>query len=959
MTTMRIAFPFLMLLANLAAQEAGVPYDDRDFLQKEILGKIRARSIGPANYGGRILDFAVDAANPSTYFVATASGGVFRTTNRGQTFAPIFDDQNVTSIGDIAVAPSNAQMVWVGTGEANNQRSSYWGDGIYKSADGGKTWKHMGLRGTDHIGRIAIHPRNPDIVYVAALGALYTPNKERGLYRTRDGGKTWTCVKQLGEDVGFVDVAIDPVNSEQIYASSYERRRRAWNISYGGQGSAIWKSDDAGDTWKRLEGGLPSGEIGRIGLDAFLGGEGITYAVVENLNPAPTGRGVERPTSDGEPEQAPIRRDNDPDVLDADRDERDAVPQAQDRAQGSRRRVIGSEVYRTNDGGVTWTRTGAAGGSPNYYYGQIRVDPTDAEKVYVLGVQAQASSDGGKTWRSNLGTGLHVDHHALWIDPKDGNHMLLGNDGGFGESYDGGKHWDFLNDLAIGQFYAIGVDNRDPYWVYGGLQDNGTWGIPVRSTTTSGLTRADAKRINGGDGFYVCVDPTDPNIVYSESQFGGVGRQDLRTGANRSIKPAADRGMPPARFNWMTPILISPHDPRTIYVCSQYVHRSRNRGDRFETISQDLTTADKEKLAGNVPHCTITTIDESPRTAGKLLVGTDDGKVWLTKNGGALWEDLGKRFTGLPMALWVSRVHWSPHDAQIAYVSFTGYREDHRKPYLFITTDGGETWRSIVNDLPESPINVVREHPRNHNVIFVGQENGLRVSIDGGTSWQTLAGGMPAALPVHDLVVHPREADLVVGTHGRGIWIFDIAVLEEANAAITSQAITLAPARNGWLLRSAPNHGFRGARNWVARNPELNPVFRYVLSQDADSQVKIEVLDAAEKVLFTTNGSSKAGLQEIVWNPRGAGGPGGGRGGNRGAGAGQGGAGRGSAPQVAAGQYRLRVTLGETKLERTFKVNVGPDYAPGFQFGTDEEEDGDEEVDGEERAEREALRRDR
>ena len=922
-TTMNPVLAASLLTATLFAQT--VEPQDKSFLDKDFFGRIKARSIGPVNFGGRIVDFAVDEARTSTFYAATGSGGIWKTVNNGTTWAPVFDAQPYQSIGDIAIAPSDPKVLYAGTGEANNQRSSYWGNGVYKTEDSGKTWKHTGLAGTDHIGRIVVHPRNPEIAYVAAAGALYTPNKERGLYRTKNGGKSWELVKFISEDVGFIDVALDWNEPQNVYAVSYERRRRAWNIDFGGPGSGLWKSADGGDTWTRVGGGLPTGEIGRIGIDVYRSNPKILFAVVENLNPAPANTGEQRPVSDGEPESANIRRDRDP----WHGEPWDGLGEVQDRAQDSRRRIVGGEVYRSADAGKTWQKAGTAGGSPAYYYGQIRVDPLNDQRVYVLSVPAMASEDGGKTWRNNLHNGLHVDNHALWISPKNSDHMLLGNDGGLALSYDRGKHWDAMNDLPIGQFYAIGVDMQTPYRIYGGLQDNGTWGIPSRASVSSGLTRDDAYRINGGDGFYVCVDPTDANVIYSESQFGGMSRQNRATGEFRSIKPQAERGSPALRWNWMTPILISPQAPHTIYVASQYVHRSRNRGNTWETISPDLTTADKDKLKGNVPHCTITTLDESPRRSGWLYAGTDDGRVWSTKDGGGHWTELTGRFSGVPAGLWVSRVHCSPHEANVAYVAFTGYREDHRKPHLFVTVDAGESWKSIVNNLPESPINVVREHPRNRNVLFVGQEHGLQCSLDAGAAWHPLHGDMPA-VAVHDLVVHPREMDLVVGTHGRGIYVFDIACLEEADAALSSRPISVFRPRDGWLLRNGPSRGSTGARNWVARNPELGAAFSYFLNEDVDGQVTVEVLDSAGKVLSTQRGSTKAGLQTVVWNPRGGGGGRGGFGGG-----GRGGRQGGGAPAIGAGQYLMRITHGQTKVEHPFRIQAAPDYAPGFGFGED------------------------
>ena len=495
-------------------------------------------------------------------------------------------------------------------------------------------------------------------------------------------------------------------------------------------------------------------------------------------------------------------------------------------------------------------------------------------------------------------------------------------------TWDGGATWDYHNDLPIGQFYAIGVDNRDPYWIYGGTQDNGTWGIPSRGATMRGLAKADAARVNGGDGFYVCVDPTDPNTIYSESQFGSISRLDLATGERKRIKPRAERGSPKLRFNWMSPILISPHNPFTVYFGSQYLHRSRSRGDRWDTISPDLSTNDAEKIAGNVPHCTITTISESPLAEGLLWVGTDDGRVWQTKNGGGRWTDLSDRFPELPKPLWVSRVEASPSNPDVAYVTFTGYREDLREPYLYLTTDGGETFRSIANDLPTAPINVVREHPRNPDLLFVGNESGVQVSLDAGATWHPLGTGLPTN-PVHDLLVHPRESDLVIGTHGRGLYLLDITALEEMSGNALLGAFQVFPPRDGRLLPRGFSNGYRGARGWRAANPELGAVFRYFLNQDSDDPVTVTVLDATGQELFQRDGGRTAGLHELVWNPRGA---------RRGRG-GFGGFGRNARPRPGPGQYLVRIEHGGATVEHPFWIHGSPGMAELFFSDLDETEE--------------------
>ena len=515
----------IAVLATGVAVDQVAGQSDSEFLRERILDQLRWRNVGPVNFGGRVVDFAVDPRRSSTFYVATATGGLWKTRNNGTTFQSIFDQTAALSIGDIALAPSNPDVVYVATGEANNQRSSYWGNGVYRSDDGGTTFRHLGLDRTEHIGRIVVHPTDPDRVWVAALGALYTASPDRGLYRTTDGGKTWKCVKSIDDDVGFVDVAIDPSNPDVVFAASYERRRRAHHFDGAGPGSAIWKSTDGGDQWDKLGGGLPTGEIGRIGLAVFPGNSKVVYALIENANPR-TSRSRSS-SSDSDDARRPERRDPAP-----------GAPQ-------NRRRTVGGELYRSDDGGETWKKRNrrAVGGSPHYYYGQVRVSPTDDQRLYVLGVRVSTSGDGGKTWKS-IARNLHSDHHALWIDPTNPDRILLGNDGGPALSHDGGATWDYFNNLPLGQFYAVGVDNRDPYWIYGGTQDNGTWGTPTRAPSRRGLRKRHAARVSGGDGFYACVDPEDPNVIYSESQFGMLLRTNLATGAVKRIRPRANAAAP-------------------------------------------------------------------------------------------------------------------------------------------------------------------------------------------------------------------------------------------------------------------------------------------------------------------------------------------------------------------------------------------------------------------------------
>jgi len=953
-----------LVLVLSAASQLAAQSSDQDHLQKNVFAQLRWLELGPVATGGRIVDLAVHPQNRNIWWVAAASGGIWKTTNNGISFQPQFQSEYSISIGDLAVAPSAPDTLYVGTGEANNQRSSYWGDGVYKSTDGGATWTHVGLEGTEHIGRIAVHPQNADVVFVAALGALYSGNADRGLYRTRNGGQTWQCVQHLGPDVGFVDVAIDPRHPDTVYAASYERRRRAWNFTEGGQGSRIWKSTDGGDSWTRLDGGLPQGVLGRIGLELFAGDPKTLYACIENLNPA-TAAPASEPKGDGNGATAEnARKEAVPDAetladpLAA--AEFRAAAEEQEGERAPRGKIVGGEVWRSDDAGATWRKTNTApiGGDPGYYYGQIRTSPVDANTVYVLSVPVYKSTDAGKTWtpgqRGGGGGGgggggnrtfagsLHSDHHALWIDPRDDQHAILGNDGGLAITFDGGKAWDHVARLPIAQFYTVAVDMAQPYRIYGGLQDNGTWGFPSRGRYSNGIAATDAFRVDGGDGFCVACDSSDPDVVYSESQFGGMSRQNLRTGERKGIKPRADKGSQPLRFNWMTPIVLSPHAPQTVYVGTQFVHRSRNRGDSWTTISPDLTTNDAEKKKGNVPHCTITTIAESPQREGMLWAGTDDGRVWLTRDGGAHWVDVCERFPESTRGLWVSRVEASPQDADTAFVAFTGYREDRREPLLFRTDDGGETFRSISNDLPQEPVNVVRQHPHNAHVLLVGTEMGCYVSVDDGSSWHKLGGNLPR-VAVHDLVVHPRDRHVVVATHGRGMWVLDGRAFDSIDEQVLAQEFAVLPPSDGALLQRGYGQGSLGARSWSVANPFTAATFRFLLAHDDARKVNVQVLDAAGNQLFTEDVEGSAGYHEVAWQARGGfggfgggfGGRGGGRGGPRG------------------GQFAVQIALGDQKRTLPFRIVDlrGPRSAIGGTPGIGEESE--EEAAVEERSEEE------
>jgi len=914
----RIITATLLLAFTVAAQTTDA----------EMAGALKWRSIGPAVMSGRIVDVAVVPGDPSTFYAASGSGGLWKTTNRGGTFKPVFDDQAVISIGDVALAPSDSNVVWVGTGEANNQRSSYWGNGVYKSVDGGDTWAHMGLPESHHIGRIVIHPTNADIVYVAALGHLYSKNPERGLYRTRDGGKTWDLVKHVDEDTGFVDVVLDPSNPDTLLAASYQRRRRAWNFSESGPGSGIWRSKDGGDSWELLGGGLPSGELGRIGIAMFAGDPRVVYATIENRNER-----AEKPESDS-------NNGGDRDEVVEDIGGQRWGDGAEEESPGDLApAIVGGEVYKTVDGGDTWEKVNerSVGGSPPYYYGQIRIDPTDQDRLWMCSVGLYHSEDGGKTWKGDGSRGVHADQHALWIDPEDPDHMLLGNDGGLCRTYDRAQTWDVHENLPLAQFYTVAVDNSKPYRIYGGLQDNGSWGMPSVGRGRRGIQEHEVVRINGGDGFYCAVDPEDPNIVYSESQFGRPSRLDLVTLQRKSIRPTRRRGEPAARYNWNTPIVISPHNARTIYIASQRLHRSLDRGDTWEDISPDLTTDDAEKKRGDVPHCTITTVNESTLRAGVIWVGTDDGKVWVTQDGGKDWRDVTGHFPPQVRGLWVSCVESSHHDRGTCYVSFTGYREDHFAPYVFVTDDYGGNWTSIAEGLPASPVNVIREDPKNKDLLFVGTEQGAWTSLDAGDTWHPLDDGIPTNA-VHDLAIQNRECELVAATHGRGFYVLDFSALRHLDAEVRGKDVHLGPVKVVAPPSGGPATGSSVSRAWRAPNPRFGANVVFWLGSEAED-VSVEIQDVVGNRIATVRVDAKAGMNTGRWNlsrrasrggDRGGGGRGdrGGRGGARGAGRGGGGGGgfagfagfgRGGGT-VTPGTYVAVLKVGDKEYKQPFVV---------------------------------------
>lgn len=780
------------------------------------------KSIGPSISSGRVADVDVWEQDPTIFYVAYASGGLWKTENNGQSFTPLFDNEMVMSIGDIAVDWQH-DVIWVGTGEANSSRSSYSGTGILRSSDGGKTWQHKGLGESHHIGRVLLHPGDTNIVWVAALGHLYSPNVERGVYKTTDGGTTWKKVLFVDAYTGAVDLVMDPQNPDILYAATWHRERRAWDFVESGVGSGIYKSTDAGETWALMtngKSGFPSGEgTGRIGLAAQVkDGKTMVFAIVDNQNRR--AKDAEKNEEEGLTKDQ-LRTMTKPDFLSlkkedvADYLENNGFPKKYDADKVTAMvkndeikpaalaeylenantglfdtEVVGAEVYCSGNGGKSWDKTHEGYlddlyYSYGYYFGNISASPSDTNGLYICGVPILKSDDGGKTWKTINQDNVHVDHHALWVDPHRKGHLILGNDGGLNISYDEGVNWIKCNTPPVGQFYSIAVDMEDNYNVYGGMQDNGVWYGPhtyKASTDWYASGEYPYKSILGGDGMQVAVDTRDNNTVYTGFQFGNYFRTNKNTGRSTRITPQRELGEPPYRWNWQTPIHLSSHNQDIFYMGSNKLHRSFSQGDDWEVISDDLTKGGKP---GDIPFGTLTTIHESPLKFGLLYTGSDDGLVQVSKDGGNTWTNIS---TGLPEDLWVARVQASSHAVSRVYVALNGYRWDDFRALVFMSDDFGAHWVQIGTDLPLEPVNVIKEDPVNANLLYVGTDHGLYISLDRGAHFMRMNKNLPAA-PVHDLVVHPRDHDLIVGTHGRSLYLAGIGQVQELVDSVLEKAI--------------------------------------------------------------------------------------------------------------------------------------------------------------------------
>ena len=865
-----------------------------------LFGALRWRNIGPANMSGRVSHIEAVESDPATVFVAAASGGVWKSTNAGATWDPIFENYGTANIGAVAVFQPNPDIVWVGTGEACVRNSVGWGDGVYKSTDGGKTFVNVGLRESHHIDEVVTHPTDPNIVWVASQGHLWGYNDERGVYKTTDGGRTWRkLTRGLPNDgkTGASALAIDPTNPNVLYAGMWERIRSPHNFLSGGPNGGIYKSTDGGESWTKLTSGLPSGETGKVGLAVHRRDPRVVMAMLEHgFQP----------------------RANEPAYADM--------------AQ------LGSGVYRSEDGGATWQYMNRSNNRP-FYYSHIFLDPVDTKRVYMLATNASVSTDGGRTF-SNTMPGIAGDYHALWIDPANPKRMYVGNDKGPSVSYDGGEHFILFDNMDLGQFYAVTVDNRDPYWVYGGLQDNGNWGGPSNSRDYNGILTDHWFKFHSGDGFHATVDPNDWRTVYTETQNGSLRRLDaVFRQSGKSVTPTAanivnwsEFAPPPAaapatpqgrgggggfgrlprdrfRFNWSTPVILSPHDSRTLYYAGNHVFRSTDRGDTWRIISPDLSTNDPvltdprsggltPDASGAETHASAITIAESPIIPGVLWVGTDDGNIQLTRDGGRTWTNVrtniptataargrAQQARGVPARTWVSRVEASHFDPATAYVSFDGHRRDDFRPYIWKTTDYGRTWTDITGNIPaHEPVYVVKEDPKNPNLLFAGTEFSAHASVDGGRSWHRVMTGLPT-VPVHDLVIHPRDGDLIAATHGRSIWILDdITPLQQLTPDVLAAESHLFTQRVATQWRGISRGATRGHLMFMGRNPltiaqrepgnspsELanSATVTFWVKNAPARPAQLEIIDLADSTQrFRAEVPATAGINRYLWNMR-------------------------------------------------------------------------------------------
>lgn len=806
-------------------------------LNTEKLQGMKARAIGPAGMSGRITTIDVVNSKPDIIYLGSASGGLWKSTNGGISFAPIFDDQPVSAIGSVAVCQQNPDLIWVGTGEGNPRNSQNSGNGVYKSLDGGKTWQHMGLENTRNIHRVIIHPRNPDIVYVGVQGSAWGDHEERGFYKTTDGGKTWRKTLYTNKSSGIADLVTDPRNPEKLIAALWEFRRTPWFFKSGGAGSGLYVSLDGGETWKKRtpEDGLPEGELGRMGLAIARSNPSIVYALVESKK---------------------------------------------------------NGLYKSEDGGATFTKVSDQNvGSRPFYYFDLYVDPKNENRLYNINMLVSVSEDGGRTYKPILTeNNIHTDHHAFWIHPDNTDFLIDGNDGGAAISRDRGKSWQFVENLPLAQFYHINVDMETPYNVYGGMQDNGSWRGPSAVWREGNIRNNAWEELFFGDGFDVVPDKSDPNYAYAMAQGGALARCNIATGAAKYIKPVHPDGSS-LRFNWNAGIAADPFDPKTIYYGSQFVHKSTNRGDAWEIISPDLTTNDTTKqkqlqsggltydITGAENYTTIITIVPSPVKQGILWVGTDDGNLQLTTDGGKTWTNLSPRLKGVPANTWIPHIHASAHNANEAFVVLDNHRRNDWTPYIYRTRDLGKTWERLNLDPKMGFAYSMVQDPVEPNLLFAGTEFGLHVSIDGAKTWTKWKAGFPT-VPTLDLAIHPRDADLVIGTFGRAAYVLDdirpLRALAKEGSKVLDQPLRIfeAPvAYQATVRQPAGMHDFRADNYFYGENKPSGATISFVFNNAAKAEkdklktdsVKVEVLNASREVIRTFKAPAKPGINRLVW----------------------------------------------------------------------------------------------
>ncbi len=815
-------------------------------LKPSDLASLAWRSVGPANMGGRVADINIAPSDSKTFFVAFGCSGLWKTTNNGTTFKPVFDSEATSAIGAVVVADApeswagwaddktvtnkleagKSKIVWVGTGEGNGRNSSSWGNGVYRSIDGGSTWKHLGLADSREIPRLAVDPKNPDVCYVAALGHLWGPNKTRGIYKTTDGGKTWANSLQIDENTGACWVQLDPTNAQTVYAAMYSRRRTAYSYQSGGSEGGIYKSLDGGKSWKKLTRGLPK-QTGRIGIDVSQSKPNVLMAVVES-----------------------------------DEGGSQNIDENRSRAGG---------VFRSEDGGENWVRVNAQNPRP-FYFSKIKIDPKNDQRIYQLGWNIWTSDDAGHTFKEGFTPKLHVDWHAMMIDPKDPDRLLVGSDGGLYQSFDRGATWDFVNQLAVGQFYNLAVDDSKPYRIAGGLQDNGSWlgkGYSFEQDERgTAITNQDWSVIGGGDGFHVGFDLTNPNIFYSESQGGSLVRIHADTRFSKGLAPTPKEGQPAFRFNWNSPFFVSPHDQTVIYLGGNKVFKLTARGDKWKEISPDLTTNNplKAQTTGSSAeaHCTVVALAESKKKKGTLWAGTDDGLIHVTENDGGAWANVTPREVD---GWYVAMIDASPHDAKTAFAAIDGHRSDHYDPLVLMTRDLGKSWHNISANLPkEASVRSIREDLKSAGVLYCGTENGIYLSIDTGKSWVKFNTGSLPTVGVHDIAQQTREMDLVVATHGRSVWVLDdMAAVSQLTHALIQKKLAAFKPRDARPELMGFIDGLWGDKYFGAPNKPQGVAIQYWL-RDATDAASIEIKNAKGEVIASLTGGGKAGINKVHWD---------------------------------------------------------------------------------------------